>query len=31
MKYDFGFGVTVDVWETDTGREAKINNTEVSK
>jgi len=26
--YDFGLGVTADVWDTETGREAKINNTE---
>lgn len=26
-KYDFGFGVSVEVWDTDTGREAKIINS----
>ena len=27
--YDFGFGVSVDVWNTKTGREAKIKNEEI--
>ncbi len=26
-KYDFGMGVSCEVWDTDTGREAKIINS----
>jgi len=29
MRYDFGFGVSVEVWETEHGREAEIYNSEV--
>jgi len=27
--YDMGFGIRVDVWDTEFGREAKIENSEV--